>query len=500
MGKDNFYKNTFILTLSNIATGIFSFIFSVTLSRSLGAEGMGLYNLVMPVYNLFICIMSAGILAAISKISAIYNDSKDYGNLYKTIRTTVIFNLIWSIFITFIFFISNDFISSSVLKDNRTSMALKIICPAMVFITLSNILKGYFYGVSKVMIPAIIDIFEKGIRISVVLIILNKIGTSSMALSLTTSYIALCLGELLSLILLYIYYKIDKKNKLFYRKPSEGRAQLLFNVLVISIPLCINGIITNILSTSSALIVPRRLVASGIPYNTALTLIGKFTGMAMTIVFFPMVIIGSINTILIPDLSKSVSKKDYTSSENRIKDVLRLSFLLGICTIMICTTIPNSLGIMLFKRNDLGTFIKFASLSAPLFYTAITSYGILNGIGKHNILLRNSVVISVVEIILLFFLTSISYINILGYGITLIITSLLTVIVNLVEIKKYYELKISITNVFIYFLFSVFSYYFLNLSNKLIPDYLFVLKNCIIIFLGFSLFIFSIYYTKKASR
>lgn len=286
MDKDNFYKNTFILTLSNITTGIFSFIFSVTLSRSLGAEGMGLYNLVMPVYNLFICIMSAGMLAAISKISAIYNDSKDYGNLYKTIKTTIVFNLAWSILITSMVFVSNDFISFNILKDSRTSMALKIICPAMVFITLSNILKGYFYGVSKVMIPAIIDIFEKGIRISVVLIILSKIGTSSMTLSLTASYISLCLGELISLILLYIYYKIDKKNKLFYRKPSEGRAQLLFNVLIISIPLCINGIITNILSTASALIVPRRLVASGIPYSTALTLIGKFTGMAMVIVFF----------------------------------------------------------------------------------------------------------------------------------------------------------------------------------------------------------------------
>lgn len=500
MGKDNFYKNTFILTLSNIATGIFSFIFSVTLSRSLGAEGMGLYNLVMPVYNLFICIMSAGMLAAISKISAIYHDSKDYGNLYRTIKTTIIFNLVWSLIITFIVFISNDFISSSLLKDSRTALALKIICPAMVFITLSNILKGYFYGVSKVMIPAIIDIFEKALRISVVVIILNKIGTSSISLGLTASYAALCLGEFLSLILLYIYYRIDKKNKFVFRKPWEGRAQLLFNVLIISIPLCINGIITNILTTASTLIVPRRLVTSGIPYSNALTLIGKFTGMSMTIVFFPMVIIGSINTILIPDLSKSVSKKDYSSSEKRIKDVLRLSFLLGICTIMICTTIPDSLGVMLFKRSDLGNFIKFASLSAPLFYTSVTSYGILNGIGRHNILLRNSVVISVIEIILLYFLTSIPYINILGYGITLITTSLLTVIVNIVEIKKYYELKFSLTNGIIYCLFSMFGYYFLNLCNKLISDNIFIIKNCIIIFLGFSLFIFSIYYTNKASN
>ena len=71
MSKDNFYKNSFLLTLSNLATGVLGFIFSIYLSKILGPEGMGLYGLVMPIYNLFISIMTAGIIAAISKITAV---------------------------------------------------------------------------------------------------------------------------------------------------------------------------------------------------------------------------------------------------------------------------------------------------------------------------------------------------------------------------------------------------------------------------------------------
>lgn len=455
----------------------------------------------MPIYNLFICVMSAGMVAAISKISAIYYENKDYKNLYKTIKTTLGFNLIWSVAVAFSVFFLNDFLAVSIVKDLRASAALKIICPAMIFITLSNIFKGYFYGISRVMIPAVIDIFEKGIRISIILLLLTIFKSDSMNTRLAVSYSALCVGEFISLFLLYIYYRENrKKNIQNHHLPVEGRAQLLYNVLAVSVPLCINGVITNILSTASALIVPRRLAAAGIEYSTALSLIGKFSGMAMTIVFFPMVIIGSINTILIPDLSKSISKKDYHSSEKRIKDVLKLSFLLGICTIMICITIPDSLGLMIFKRRDLGQYIRFAAYSSPLYYASVTTYGILNGMGKHHILLRNSMVISVIEIIILFYLTSIPTINIYGYGITLIITSFLSVAANILEIKKSFQLTISSGNVLIYSLFTFLLYYILNIVYKILPDYLFLLKTYSVILISFSLFIFAIYYTKKISQ
>lgn len=157
MEKDNFFKNSFFLTASNISTGLLGFIFSIYLSKLIGAEGIGLYGIIMPIYNLFICLMTAGIIAAISKLSAIYTSNGETNNLFKTIDSVAIFNIIWSLFIgVFVFFLA-PYISRYGVKDLRTLNAIRVTCPAMVFISLSNILKGYFYGTSKITAPALID-------------------------------------------------------------------------------------------------------------------------------------------------------------------------------------------------------------------------------------------------------------------------------------------------------------------------------------------------------
>ena len=131
-----------------------------------GPEGLAVYGLVMPVYNLFICLMTAGIIAAISQRSAIYESTGEYNNLFKTINTVAFFNIIWSIIIgILVFFLAPYTKSKYSIKDPRTLNAIRVTCPAMVFIALSNILKGFFYGTSRITVPAIIDISEKAMRI-----------------------------------------------------------------------------------------------------------------------------------------------------------------------------------------------------------------------------------------------------------------------------------------------------------------------------------------------
>lgn len=491
MVKDNFFKDSLILTASNLATGILGFMFSIILSRELGAEGMGLYGLIMPIYNLFICLISGGMVAAVSKVAAEYFTKNDFKNLNKTIKVCLSFDLIWGIIISILVFIFASFISTYVIKDVRALNAIKIICPAMVFVGLSSILKGYFYGVSNVKIPAVIDILEKAIRIAVVVALINFSLIQKSSNTVTAAYIALAVGEFVSMFLLYIYYKYNKRRNFQASGSSDGRAQLLFNILVISLPLCLNGFLSTALNTLSTLIVPRRLISAGIEYSTALSMIGKFNGMALNVTFFPMIVIGSMVTVLIPTLSQSVSRKDNYALEKRIAEVLKISFLLGICTLVICITIPDSLGRLFFGRPDLGSYIRFASLAAPLAYTAVTTYGILNGLGKQGILLRNSLIISVEEVLLLYILTSIPQINIFGYGLSLMITSFTAVIANLYEINKKYFIDFSLPELGIDLLLAVLLYYTLKILNNFIPDSIFILKNIIIITLGFALFFFS---------
>ncbi|MDQ0148509.1 stage V sporulation protein B [Eubacterium multiforme] len=493
MEKDNFFKNSFILTASNITTGLLGFAFSIYLSKILGAEGIGLYNIIMPIYNLFICLMTAGIVAALSKVSAVYSERNETNNLTKTINSVALFNIIWALLIGILVFFLAPFISKYGINDVRTINAIKVTCPAMIFISLSNILKGYFLGVSKIKVPALVDIFEKGMRIITITILVYAFSTENLTTLVTLAYVSLAIGEFQSLILLFFYYrkcirKLPKSNI----KP-EGRAQLLFNVLIISLPLCINGFLSNIFATLSTLIVPRRLLAAGFSYGEALSLIGKYTGMAVTLIGIPLIVVNSINSLLIPDLSQSLSRGDSYEASVRIKKVMKISFLLGLSTTVICSLIPYELGNLFYSRNDLGSFIFMASLSAPIFFTSSIMFGVLNGLNKQGIIVRNSFIIALMELICLFIFTSIPNINIYGYSITLFITSSFSIILNLYEVKKEIKINISLTNVLIFILLAILTFLILNIFIK---RFLYPLGTFETLFVVLITFLIFIYYSR----
>ncbi|WP_455792512.1 stage V sporulation protein B [Clostridium butyricum] len=488
MDKDNFFKNSFLLTSSNIATGILGFIFSIYLSKILGPEGMGLYNLVMPIYNLFICLMSAGIVASISKISAVYSQKGEHNNITKTIRVVTIFNVVWALFIGIIVFSSAPFIGKYGVNDTRTISAIRVICPAMICIAISNIFKGYFYGTSKITVPAIIDIFEKAMRIVTVSLLIFLTQAHTLEGMVTLATVALCIGEFQSLFFLYIYYKYSiKKMPVSFERP-ESSSQLLFDVICISIPLCMNGFLTNILGTLATLVVPRRLISAGFDYSEALSMIGKYNGMAICIITIPMIVVSTINTLLIPDLSQTLNQgKEYEASL-RIRKVIKLAFLLGLATAIICNVVPVNLGEMFFGRNDLGSYIRFSSFSAPIIFTSLTMFGILNGLNRQAIILRNSLIEAVTELICLYIFTSIHSINIFGYSITMCIACSISFLLNIHEVKKHIDININPYNVIIYILLGLLVFIIVSIFSKHFSAYFPIANNFAVMGITFLIF------------
>ena len=490
MSKDSFVKNSFLLTSANITTGVLGFIFSIYLSNLIGPEGMGLYSLVMPVYNLFICLMTAGIVAAISQITAGYEAVGDYTNTNRTIKLVASFNVIWSVIIGILVFLFAPYIAEVFIKDIRVLNAIKVTCPAMVFIALSNILKGYFLGRSKIKVPALIDILEKAMRVLTLALLIAAFNASSLELMVTLAYVSLAIGEFQSLSLLFIYYRHERKKAHTSHHTREGSAQLLFNVLIISIPLCLNGFLGNLFSMISTLLVPLRLVAAGFERSVALGMIGKFTGMAVTIIAFPMIVINSINQLLIPDLSYTLSKGNTYEATVRIRQVMKIAFLIGLATMIICNLIPDELGKMFYGRTDLGDYIRVASFCAPISFPSITMFGILNGLNKQGILLRNSIICSIIEIILLYILLPIPAINILGYGIVMLISSSISLLMNLHEVKKHLDLDLNKVNIIIFILISLLFYMIIKLVLKFIVSGYSAMINVLIIAIVFSTFAF----------
>ncbi|MCR4436105.1 MAG: stage V sporulation protein B [Clostridiales bacterium] len=490
MKVDKFYRDSLILTISNLVTGIIGFVFSIILSKQLGPEGLGLYGLIMPVYGLLLCLTSDGLITAVSRISAVYESGKDFRNLNRTFTTISAFILMWSLAVAFLVYINSSNIGSYIIRDSRTSDALKVICPALIFVPLSAILKGYFYGVGRFKTAAVIDIVEKIFRIAVFVGTIRLLSLHDIKSTVTSAYFALTIGELTSFLLLFTVNRMVRRKAVSLKYKSQNRLQLLFNVLVISLPLCLNGFISSILSTASTLLLPRRLVFAGLQYDSALSLIGKFSGMAMNITFLPIIIVGSMMTVLIPDLSLSLSRKDAWAAESRVYQVLKISYLVGISTLIVSLTVPDLLGMLFYGRDDLGGFIKFAAVCCFFNYAASPSFGILNGLGKQNINLRNSLVVSVLGLVLIYLLAGIPDLNIYGYGITLIITSLTALAINIREIKKVCDFRLPLSEVITYAVVGGISYLLLQLLNWVLPDSLPVLRAVLIVISGFILVFF----------
>lgn len=432
--RDSFYKSSFYLTISNLATGALGFIFTITLSKEIGAVGMGLYGLIMPVYDLFCCFICGGMTAAISKKSAEYNSRTDYYSLKVLVNTSLVFDLIWGFFVALIVFISSPFIAASVLRDSRTLYPLMLICPSMLFVALSSILKGYFYGIKKVLIPAVIDIFEKAVRIFILTLLIYKIKTIDLRYTVTFAYSALLIGELISFVFLFINYL--KTKMISFKKENESRAQILFDTLKISFPLCVNGFLTTLFGSIASITIPRRLMRAGFTYSVSLGLIGKFRGMVLTIINFPIFIIVPICIMLVPDLSESLSSDNSEKISRRIKQVLSLALVIGLFSFIFSYSLSDKLGYIFYKRSDLGIYLKYAGITAPFTFLSAVSYGILNGLGKQNIILRNSLITSLIELFLLYFLTAVPAINVFGIEITMIISSTISFIMNIKEISR----------------------------------------------------------------
>lgn len=500
MFKDKFFKNSAILTLSNSAMAILRFMFSVILSSALGAEGMGLYSLIMPVYDLFACIVCGGIVTAVSKEISAAMAERNYNKCNSTILITLMLLLLWSSFIAVVLIVVSTFLANNIINDYRALASLRILSPALVFIAITSVLKGYYYGVSEVLIPAIIDVFEKAARILFVIIFVKYIVCTDVELIVTIVYSALSIGEFISFILLFGFFYIKNKEHIRLQKNIlVDNFNTFKSIIITAFPLCINGLLTTVMTMFSTVLLPDRLMSCGYTYKETLEMIGKFTGMAFNITSFTIVIIMSTSTILIPDISEKIALNNRDIISKRIKTVLLFSAMLGVSTVVLCLCIPSELGKMFYGRMDLGEYILYSSLTIPFIFVSATSYAIMSGLGLQKQVLYVSVYTSLLELIILYIISGISVINIYSYGISIAIASLVSIFINLRIIYLRYKFTFCIFELLLPVLFSILQFYIIKILSSSVKGIFYPLNYVLIIGVAYlCIFIFfKVLYIKK---
>ena len=151
-----------ILTLAGIIVKVIGSVNRILLSRLLGGEGIGLYQMAYPLYLLALGVSSAGIPVAISIMVSERMALNDYRGARKVFHMAVAMMTITGIVFSALLFLGADWLTSSgFVRDTRAYWAIAALSPAILFVPILASFRGYFQGLQQMTPTAVSQIVEQ---------------------------------------------------------------------------------------------------------------------------------------------------------------------------------------------------------------------------------------------------------------------------------------------------------------------------------------------------
>lgn len=448
-----------VLVCSNLLIGLVDFIFNLYCSEIYGPEGLGLMSLVGPVYCIFLSFITECIVVTVSKMISRLNYYGNYPQMVATAKVATCANLVWGTVVAFIMFACAGFIAEFFLKDANLAFPIRATCPLTILMSVSNVLKGYFLGRNKIKIPALINMAEKLFRFPVLYLLIKLFLNQTTFHPISLVYFCYSIGEALSVLLLLLYAKVvgprlgnlDKKNpakagvgngvrdkdKSEFFASADFKASTIKEIARRAIPLCLTNCLLEFSGALCSVIVKSSLIRLGFTYKWALAALGKYRGMVLPLMSYPMIIISSVVMIMVPRLSTIIATGNRDYARRLIIKVMEISLIIGIATGIVFLLYGDALGSIIYGRDDLGLMIKLSAILVPVMYVAATSNSILISMGEEKISFRNSLLQQIILLISLRIFTSIPSVNIYGYIIGMFICHIFQLIINLRDIRSF---------------------------------------------------------------
>lgn len=423
--KDTFFKSTLILLIGGLLTKIFGMIIKVIMTRIVGIDGISLYMLVFPTFSLFMTISQLGFPTAISKII-----SEDTHNNKNIVLSLIPVSLLFNIFlIGIIIFISP--LLSSLLNDERAYLPILSIAIVLPFDSLSNILRGYFFGKQK-MLPHIISLLtEQIIRLLLIIFIVPKIIYKGIKITVSFLIGINMISEFISLLVLLLFIK-DKHIKKDDLIPNKKEIRNLFSI---AIPTTTSRLIGSISYFFEPIIITSLLSINGYDIKYIIEEYGIIEGFVLPLLLMPSFLTNALSSALIPDISKKYVKKDLKGIRRRIKQVVKLSLIIGIVISVILYLNPSFYLKIIYKTNKGSDYLKVLIPFFIILYLQYPLESVLQGINKSKSIMKNNI-IGIISKIFIIVLLSFFHIGLYNLIIAIIINISITTILHLKKIKE----------------------------------------------------------------
>lgn len=475
----DFLKGILSLVISQIFIKLFGVMYTlyITNKTGFGDEGNAIYMSGYQIYALLLTISSIGVPNAISKLISEKNSIGDYTNSKRIFQISIfIFSLIGCLG-CILLFIFSGFIANTVLQIPESKLSLMVLSPAIFFVSISSVIRGFCNGENKIYVTAKSQFIEQVLKSLLTILfveIISKVTNYNTELMATVANLATTIATFCSLIyVIREYIDINRKNFNINRInfPKERIITILKRVLTISVPITISAILSSLGKNIDSITVVR-ILKSIIGEEKAILKYGILSSKVDTLIALPLSFNIAISTALIPEISRKKAINDLDGVIKKINFSLLITILVALpCMLGMCF-FAKPIFLLLFPRATDGyNLLALASFSIIFSLLTQTINGILQGLGKNNIPVVGSAIGLVVKILSNIVLIPIIYEK--GAVVGNILSNFVSFIIVFIYLFKNIKLSLSfntfifkpiLANIIMIFL-SLKTFEFLNLKN-----------------------------------
>ena len=369
-------KQTLFLTTVNAAVRALGLGMRICMSRLLGAEVMGIMELAQSVHMVAIAPLTSGLPPAVSRLTA----RADHENREQALASGLWLARTVSLLLVPLLWLLSPLIARW-MGDVRVMPSLWFTAPCILILGYSAAYNGYCYGLERSDVPAISELIEQLIRFSLTLVALKLLRHLASPWLAAVPVASTMTAEIIGLI--YVLHRLsDAKPS---HRPSASWNKAVFRL---SAPSTATRIMQTLLRSLTAILIPMRLQASGLPAAEATAQLGMLNGMVMPILMLPGIFTSALSMVMVPRIAKAEEKPSELGRLLRlcVYSSMPISVLFAVLVYCCAPFMAN----VLYRQAELSELFRLSAFQLLLFPLNHLIGSTLSALGQQ----RRSLVVS----------------------------------------------------------------------------------------------------------
>ncbi|MCI5566798.1 MAG: polysaccharide biosynthesis protein [Veillonellaceae bacterium] len=421
---ESFLKGTFILTIAGFVVKVIGSLNWIFVSRILGGEGIGLYQMAFPIYFLAMSVSQAGVPVAISIITAERVALDDIYGAKRVFRISMTLMLATGLaFSVLTYFGAGWLIDWQFIRDPRAYYSVVVLAPAIFFVTLLASSRGYLQGWQRMTPTAMSQIVEQIFRVITMILFASLLMPWGIEFGAAGASLGALAGAVTGLIVLvYYHWRLDRDIERDYGKhlkPLPGTEQqstfvIMKRIFKLALPVSAASLMLPVVSNLDLLIVPQRLEAAGYSVNQATELFGYLNGMAVPLVNLSTILTASMAVSIVPAISEAMALKRPDRVYSQTAASVRISNFVCFPAFVIVFILATPISSLIYNAPGAGPAVMISAVSIVLLGLHQVSTAVLQGMGHPTIPMVNMILAAAAKVVLNWNLTAIPALGIMG--------------------------------------------------------------------------------------